>query len=64
MQRAFWTAWAVVFGLLFLLILVTKLTRLLPFAIIWLVVLGVGAVACLKARQAAIKDARHRRVNR
>jgi hypothetical protein len=54
-RRVFWTAWTVLFGLVFLLILGTYFTRLfssygIPFA--WLVLTGVGCVACLKlARQ-------------
>ena len=62
MRRVFWVAWAGVFGLVFLLILGTKFTALfsshgIPFG--WLVLTGVGCIACLNA--ARLRPARGRR---
>lgn len=64
MRRVLWTTWAVVFGLVFLLILVTKFASLfsgygIPFA--WLVLTGVGCVACMKlARQTRVSRSLNR----
>ena len=62
MRRIVWTAWAVVFGLLLALIVVTKFTKLdHPIVLGWTIVLVVGLVACIKA---AREPARRRDLER
>jgi len=54
MERTFWSAAAIVFGLVFLLIFVTKFTEIFggdAISIFWAILTAVALVACLRARQ-------------
>ena len=54
MERAVWLGAAILFGLVFLLILVTEFTAIVGgdgIAIGWAVLTALGLVACLRARK-------------
>ena len=54
MERAVWTCVAILFGLVFLVTLVTELSAIIEgdgIALVCLVVFGLGVIACLRARK-------------